>query len=347
MGSSTKRKKEKKQDFQKPKLKVGKARPKPENYTDTSFKSKAIVLNQQSLQLTAPSSNSQFTHHLSLLSSKSDTQRRDSLAHLTTSIASRPVNSPLPQPVSVMLPSLLPLLLDASNNVRTQLLKLLRTLPHSDVEDHVLQLLPYVRAGMTHLAPDIRVSAVEILSWLVESAGEQVVSCAGGWIKTLNCFLSVLGWHTDESAKWSSTRASFGKSGSKGKPMVKVLGALAEFLDAGVGEPGASAGVNGDQNGNDASGSSAFPFPLSGTEHHMISASGAPYAYLNLFGQPRDEEGEMYETREDRYRVFATRFLPAVDRGLKSAREEGGELGRAASGVTKVLKGALSYGPGP
>ncbi|KAJ6020403.1 Pre-rRNA-processing protein ipi1 [Penicillium herquei] len=344
MGASTKRKKEKKQDFQKPKLKVGKAKAKPENYTDTSFKSKAIVLNQQSLQLNAPSSNSQFTHHLSLLSSKSDSQRRDSLAYLTSSIASRPVNSHLPQPVSIMLPSLLPLLLDASNNVRTQLLKLLRTLPHSDVEDHVLQLLPYVRAGMTHLAPDIRVSAVEILSWLVESAGEQVVSCAGGWIKTLNCFLSVLGWHTDESAKWSSTRASFGKSGSKGKPMVKVLGALAGFLDAGVGEPGASAGVNADQNGNDVS---ASPFPLSQTDHHMISASAAPYAYLNLFGQPRDEEGEMYETREDRYRVFATRFLPAVDRGLKSAREEGGELGRAASSVTKVLKGALSYGPGP
>lgn len=243
-----------------------------------------------------------------------------------------------------MLPSLLPLLLDASNNVRTQLIKLLRTLPHSDVEDHVLQLLPYVRAGMTHLAPDIRVSAVEILSWLVESAGEQVVCCAGGWIKTLNCFLSVLGWHTEESARWSSNRASFGKSGSKGRPMVKVLGALAEFLEAGIGEPGATAGTGSEESGDGLD--SEWPFPLCHTDHHMISDSAAPYAYLNLFGQPRDEEGEMYETREDRYRVFSTRFLPAIDRGLKSAREEGGELGRASSGVTKVLKGALAYGPG-
>ncbi|KAJ5101179.1 Pre-rRNA-processing protein ipi1 [Penicillium angulare] len=345
MGASAKRKKEKQQDFQKPKLKVGKARAKPENFTDTSFRSKSIVLNQQSLQLSAPSSNSVFAHHLSLLTSKTDSQRRDSLAHLTTSIASRPVNSPLPQPVSVMLPSLLPLLLDASNAVRTQLIKLLRTLPRSDIQDHVLQLLPYVRAGMTHLAPDIRVTAVEILSWLVDAAGEQVVSCAGGWIKTLNCFLSVLGWHTEESARWSSTRASFGKSGSKGRPMVKVLGALAEFLEAGIGEPGANTDANGDQNGDGPS--SAWPFPLCQTEHHMISESAAPYAYLNLFGQPRDEEGEMYETREDRYRVFSTRFLPSIDRGLKAAREEGGEMGRASSGVTKVLKGAMTYGPGP
>lgn len=242
-----------------------------------------------------------------------------------------------------MLPSLLPLILDANNNVRTALLKLLKTLPPSDVQDHVAQLLPYVRAGMTHLAADIRVSAVEILSWMVDAAGEAVVSCAGGWIKTFNCFLSVLGWHTEESARWSSNRASFGKSGSRGRPMVKVLGALAEFLGAGIGAPGAS--VDNEQ--HEGPSSLAWPFPLCQTSQHMISESATPYAYLNLFGQPRDEEGEMYETREDRYRVFSTRFLSAVERGLKNAREEGGELGRASSSVSKVLKESLSYGAGP
>ena len=40
MGSSTKKKNEKRKDFAKPKLKVGKARPKSNNFTDTSFKSK-------------------------------------------------------------------------------------------------------------------------------------------------------------------------------------------------------------------------------------------------------------------------------------------------------------------
>lgn len=244
----------------------------------------------------------------------------------------------------MMLPSLLPLLLDANNHVRSQLLKLLRTLPRTDIEDHVAQILPYVRAGMTHLAADIRVSAVEVLSWMVDAAGEQVVRCAGAWIKTLNCFLSVLGWHTEESARWSSSRASFGKSGNQGRPMVKVLTALAEFLAAGVGQPETVSSETSDQEGDV---SSAWPFPLCQTVHHMGSDSSAPYAYLNLFGQPRDEESEMYETREDRYRVFSSRFLPAVERGLKSAREEGGELGRASSGVTKVLKEALAYGPGP
>lgn len=44
MGSSTRKKKEKQKDFKKPKLKVGKAKAKPANFTDTSFKSKCESL---------------------------------------------------------------------------------------------------------------------------------------------------------------------------------------------------------------------------------------------------------------------------------------------------------------
>jgi len=40
MGSSAKRKKEKAKDFAKPKLKVGKTKPKATNATDTSFRAK-------------------------------------------------------------------------------------------------------------------------------------------------------------------------------------------------------------------------------------------------------------------------------------------------------------------
>jgi pre-rRNA-processing protein IPI1 len=346
--------------LQKAKLKVGKAKAKPANFTDTSFRSKgitsllydllhvlcltiaAIVLNQQSLSTTAPTSSSQFSHYLSLLSSKSDTQRKESLAHLTTSVASRPVDSVLPQPVSVILPKLVPLLLDASNSVRAQLLKFLKTLPAADIETHAAQLLPYIRAGMTHLAADIRSSAVEVLGWLVQAAGSEVVSCPGGWIKTLNCFLSLLGWHTEESAKWSSNRASFGKAGSEGRPMVKALQALAEFLRAGI-------GIDGDNDQDETMdygraeydiGVDFFPVDLS-VKQNMIPDRSAPYAYLNLFGQPRDAEGEMYESREDRMRVFADFFRKAIERGVENARKEGGEVGRASAAVFKVLRGTV------
>lgn len=200
---------------------------------------------------------------------------------------------------------------------------------------------------MTHLAADIRLSAVEILSWLVEVAGLEVVSSAGGWIRTINCFLSLLGWHTEESAKWSANRGTFGKAGSEGKPLVKVLQVLAEFLRAGLCQPSEDDVEMTDSAAREeevlaASVSGGWGFPLFDTAQHMIPAKSAPYAYLNLFGQPRDAEGEMYETREDRYRVFSEKFKRAVERGVENARKEGGEVGRASAAVAKVLKEAKS-----
>ncbi|EFW16351.1 rRNA processing protein [Coccidioides posadasii str. Silveira] len=334
MGSSQKRKREKKKDFQKPKLKVGKEKPKASNFTDTSFKSKSIVLNQQSLSTIAPSATAQFSHSLSLLNSKSDTQRKESLANLTTAIVSRPVNSPLPQPVSVMLPSLLPLILDGSNGVRSQLLKLLRALPGTDIEGHASLLLPYIRAGMTHLAAGIRLSAIDILSWLLSVAGQEVVSCAGGWVKTLNCFLSVLGWHTEESAKWSSNRASFGKAGSDGKPIATILQTFADFLRAGICALDSTDGAEQEGDNN----LSSVPFPLFHTSQHLLPTKSSAFAYLNLFGRPKDEEGEMYESREDRLRIFVERFKQPVQRGIDTAKKDGGEIGRASASISKVLK---------
>ncbi|KAL4940459.1 hypothetical protein BDV06DRAFT_224039 [Aspergillus oleicola] len=352
MGASAKRKKEKQKDFQKPKLKVGKAKAKPENYTDTSFKSKGITLTQQSLTLSAPTTSTQFSHHLSLLSSKSDSQRRDSLAHLTTSISSRPVDTPLPKPVSLILPSLYSLILDSNSGVRGNLLKLLKVLPEHDIIDHVGAFMP-----------------VEVLSWLISVGGDEVVSVAGGWVKTLNCFLSVLGWHlTGGNSKWttlstaagstgtgsgsssggsgSGGKASFGKAGAKGRPQVRFLSVLGEFLDAGIGAPVSISDSDSDAEMDLTNQSN---FPITSLPSHLIPSSiASPYIMLNIFGAPRDEEGEMYETREDRWRVFVSRgFLEAIEKGVEGARAEGGEVGRASVGVWKVLgeaKGAVVGG---
>lgn len=326
MGSSIKKKKEKKKDFLKPKLKVGKARPKPTNFTDTSFRSKAIVLKEQSLTITAPSLSSQFTHHLLLLSSKSDSQRRDSLSYLSAALASRPTS--LQQPPGVLLQKLLPLALDGSNGVRNQLLKVLLTLPDRDVEDYAEQILLYVRAGMTHLAADIRVCSMDILRWALEVAGQEIVSCSGGWIKTLKCFLAMLGWPNEEMpAAWSASKASFGKAGNEGKVLVKNLTVLGLFLRAGIAQ-----GSNREEE------PMVKTFPLSQLSQHMLPTRSNCFAFLNVFGSPRNEESEMYEDQEDRQRVFSMRFGKAVEKGVDAAKREGGEVGRAAAGVSKILK---------
>jgi pre-rRNA-processing protein IPI1 len=74
---------------------------------------------------------------------------------------------------------------------------------------------------MTHLASDIRIFALDVLEWLLRVAGDEVVSCAGGWVKMLKCFLGLLGWQNGgSSGKWSVTQ-SFGKAGGDAKVQTK------------------------------------------------------------------------------------------------------------------------------
>lgn len=248
-------------------------------------------------------------------------------------MTSRPVESSLPQPSSTVLPKVFPLLLDGSGSVRRQSLKLLRAMPQNDMSDHIPDILPYVRAGMTHLAADIRVFSVDVLAWLIEIGADEVVSCAGGWVKSLNCFLTLLGWHTQDSAKWSSNRVSFGKTGGDAKTQARNLQVLADFLDSGI-------SVNSDLSIVDGNGEFGSTFPIWQAECHGLSKRSNPYGYLNLFGPAKDDDVDMLEDREDRIRVFKERFASDVDKGLVSARHDAGEVGRAAGLVIKVLKSA-------
>lgn len=231
----------------------------------------------------------------------------------------------------MILPKIAPLLLDASSGVRTQVLKFLRNLSASEVQENAASLLPYIRAGMTHLAADIRSSIVDVLIWLVDVAGAELVACSGGWVKTLNCFMSLLGWHTEESAKWSGNRSTMG---SAGRPTVKALTALAMFLRAGL------RGESEDHDAHEAGDDSGYGICHPSIQQHMIPTTSAPYAYLNLFGQPRDAEGEMYETREDRLKIFVERYRTLIERGVDNVRKEGGDIGRAAAVVSRILREA-------
>ncbi|KAH8811473.1 pre-rRNA-processing protein-like protein ipi1 [Xylogone sp. PMI_703] len=355
MGSSAKKKKEKQKDFQKAKLRVGKTKPKADNFTDTSFRAKSIVVNQQSLSEAAPTSTTQFTHNLSLASSsRSETQRRDSLSYLTKVLSTLPVSSPQPLPTAIILPKLLPLFLDGSSSVRTQLLRLLRLLPAPDIADHAESILLYLRAGITHLSSQISMDALAGLDWALEVAANDMVSCAGGWVKTLKCLLTMLGWTSANlgtgtggaagaaaaTAKWSS--ASKGLMGEAGKTFPKKLTILSKFLRAGLidaesdldGDTEMDNINNGGYGGTTTTGS--FPF-ITDLQIHMIPTRSNAYAHLNLFGAPRDAEGEMYLDKESRQRVFKNLFYDAVKKGVDDARKAGGESGRAAAMVNKVL----------
>lgn len=183
---------------------------------------------------------------------------------------------------------------------------------------------------MTHLAAEIRVDALAVLEWLLEVAQESVVTCPGGWVKTLKSFMSMMGWATSSTtSKWTSaSKASFGKAG---KALPRQLVVLSQFLRAGLVEPS----NEGPETANKST------FPLWDVEKHMIPTRSNAFAHLNLFGSSRDEENEMYIDREDRQRVFQKHFQEAVETGITHAKKEAGEAGRAAAVLTKVLKDGM------
>lgn len=336
MGSSAKKKKEKKKDFQKPKLKVGKARPKNTNATDTSFTAKSIVFKQQNLSETGRDATALFQHNLSLLSSKSDTQRRDALAYLTT-VCGTERHKNLPQPASVIITKAQPLVLDGSSQVRQQLLKLLRSLP-TDQLGSFDQLILYSRAGMAHLSTDIRMSSLDVLDWLLGTSADAVVSSAGGWVKSLRTFQNLLSWQdrsssnrTAANGNWSTSKATSNLGSNK--LVVHQLTTLSHLLTVGLTRPDL------EKERQEAARRAAALFPLWHTDAHMLPKKSNPFGYLNLFGAQRDAEGEVYEDAEERSEVFVELgFKKAFTQGVKDTKKESGEVGRAAAQVEKALR---------
>jgi pre-rRNA-processing protein IPI1 len=240
------------------------------------------------------------------------------------------VDVPLEQPVNVLLPKLLPFIVDGSHGVRDQLNKLLRVLPPGDIEAHSEKLLIYIRAGMTHLAADIRASSMDVLAWALDVAGDSIVSAAGGWVKTLNYFLTMLGWSKEEvNVSWSRPNASFNKGVDGGKALAKTLSVLGGFLRCGLAES--------DENNADE----VISFPLVHVQYHLLPRKSNCFAHLNLFASPRTDKNEIYEDREERQKVFCEVFQRAIERGLEAAQQEGGEVGRAAAAVKGFLTEAL------
>ena len=185
------------------------------------------------------------------------------------------------------------------------------------------QIILYIRAGMTHLSADISNDTLGFMDWLLDVAGEELVSCPGGWLKTLNTFCAIMGWST--SAKKDGWSASSGRSGPKGKTaqnQVRALEALVKFLQIGFRQEEAISSTP-----------RAYWDSL-----YRIPRDPHAFAYLNLTGARRDEDGEMYSDRESRQRVFHKRFLDPVSKGVVQVRKDGGVTGRAAASLDQLLQ---------
>jgi pre-rRNA-processing protein IPI1 len=236
-----------------------------------------------------------------------------------------------------------PLLLDSSAAVRAHCVKFLAALPPACVRDSAEDLLLYARVAATHLSARIQLTGLDVLEWLLGVAGREVVGCAGGWVKTLNCLLAVLGWKgitttQKGNAGWQSTgvmaqRASLAEDA--GILRTRQLQVLSLLLEKGLMRPD-------DKRREEWIRNAQRGFPYFMFQDHAIPKKRNPYGYLNLFGPPRDEESEQYEDPEERARVFVKLAARDLHAGLEKAKLEGGGIGRAAMSIERGLHSCVS-----
>ncbi|TPX34518.1 DNA-directed RNA polymerase [Synchytrium microbalum] len=165
-----KRKRSKVEDFQKPKLRVGKRKPHAENQTDTSFKSKSIVVPAQSIsedkthQVTSSRNQSineliQQLHHFNSLA------KRDAIAGLRDILKNRRQGFELY--LSPVLQGLCRLLIDENNSVRSGTITLIQDILTQFREEgfrpNASLAVSFALSGMTHLIEDVRIDAFKFL----------------------------------------------------------------------------------------------------------------------------------------------------------------------------------------
>ncbi|KAK9485672.1 Rix1 complex component [Lipomyces starkeyi] len=322
MGSQRK-KKEKKKDFVKPKLKVGKTKPKATSYTELGFRAKAIGIPEQSITKTHTSRET-FDHHLSLARHHSHSTRREALAYL---------QAHLPEEVdSSLFTSISPLILDPTTSVRAAVLSLVRAIPTSSLAPHVHLISLYIHSGMTHLAPDIRADSSKFLLFVLkaEDADIPMQLVTRSWEKTLHCFGSLLGWDlASPSPPGSSIPEGSGNWNKVGNATsidrianaAGHLDALSLFLRLGLSEnltPEMQA-------------QREVPMYHADTSKHLIPRNAtAPYARVGLFVEDKGRRWTAVSSTEDigaRYQLLKG-MLPGILAGLDSGRRQGGEVGR-------------------
>ncbi|GAC75662.1 uncharacterized conserved protein [Moesziomyces antarcticus T-34] len=170
MPKASKRQKEKKADFQKTKLKLGKGKQAANNATDTSFKAKTIALPQQSINadksgklvnsrnLTVADLALQLRHY-------SAGVRRDAVAGIKEILTLHPslMLSAAPQ----LIPELSRCIGDDDGTVRKQLHLLLAwmlpEIPQQLLGPYHNTLLLYTTSALSHIYPEVRLDAIKVL----------------------------------------------------------------------------------------------------------------------------------------------------------------------------------------
>lgn len=350
MGSKRK-KAQKQKDFIKPKLKVGKTAAKPDNHTDTSFVAKAISIPNQSLNKKVTSEKKQevdLSHHLSLTRHHSDITRKEVLGYIELHLPSNP------SLYKDIMTSIIPLIIDQSQNVRNALVSLLEECAKNQLgllDLHIRAITLFIHLAMSHIKPDIRNTSTKFLKVLIDYAAESLVRSY--FVKTLKSYFTLLSWtlNNDKKAVSLAITTSSSIGGSNKKARIHHISILKAFLSAAL-----------------------FPIGTSETKvdyseikmihpqsyKYVMPTNPQAFASLKLFIQEipklkvadieqdsrRDDNSFSIadldtvstEDLDTRRKVMADVFMTPIIRNLKNLIKEGGEVGREAHSCMKVVE---------
>ncbi|SCU82157.1 LANO_0B05292g1_1 [Lachancea nothofagi CBS 11611] len=345
----------KQQDFQKKKLKVGKAKQPASNVTDTSFTARMISLpNQAKIRSAGDGISSNHRNleldvikRLSLCKHHSAVTRKETLIYFKQ-ITPKIIYTKC---VTPMLSSCLPLICDDDSQVRSALLELFEEIGQHDenvLRLHSRALVLFINSGMTHIAPAIQRDSGKFLKCALRYCGDELVR--NSWVKMLKGMFGVLGWSTEASkgpkgAKSVSmgmkTSSVVSMNSAKFKKAQQVnLETLLDFVKCGCIEP-AMDPVQAAQQGSTA------------YNKYLIPAVPQPYQHLKLFVKElkndKDTKGsKLEELNNATFQDFSARREALVEHfydpmllNVTNLIADGGECGRTANSLKDTLESIM------
>ncbi|XP_064480746.1 testis-expressed protein 10 homolog isoform X2 [Ornithodoros turicata] len=169
-------------DFQKQKLRVGKRLPKGLNVTDTSFKSKRIIVPQKTPKASSGGPLTTWKHSIQDIISKlhnySGTTRLSALEELKEFGSSHP--EALTPHLKPLLETLGPICSDRTEAVRQSAHKVLKLVLNSVTQDRLSPfgplLLSQLGCAVNHISDDVRTDALNLLGIMLECVPSIVIS---------------------------------------------------------------------------------------------------------------------------------------------------------------------------
>lgn len=311
-------------DFQKKKLKVGKAKPKASNVTDTSFVSKTISIRNQHL-----GHDGDLTKRMSLLKHHNSTVKKETLQSFQKVIP-RIISTRLMTP---LLTQSIPLICEDSRQTRSSLIDLINEIGSHDAQVlklHCKLFVLYINMAMTHIMPSIQADSSKFLSCMLRYCGEEI--CSQSFVKLLVGLFAVLGW--GRSGK-NQNAGAVPSAKRDAKQTAVHLVTLYELIKCGC----TKEYTNGDED-------SEVNCP---PNQHLIPNYPQPYENLKIFARQLQNKQDTtspdlvasaISTQDIRARqtIVKEQFLQVMIKHCDSLIKDGGECGKWSNNLSQLLQ---------